>query len=65
MKLEEKWAIGLAALSIFLLIAGTVVGKVLSHAPARVVRTVFPIAAVITLGLYAVFVLAARLNVKG
>jgi hypothetical protein len=65
MKLEEKWALGLAGLSVLLLIAGVVVGRVLAHAPARVVRTVFPIAALLTLASYAVFVLIARTNVKG
>lgn len=65
MKLEEKWAIGLAALSIALLVIGVVVGRALSHAPARVTRTVFPIVALLTLAAYAVFVFVARLNVKG
>lgn len=65
MKLEEKWAIALAVLSVLLLVAGVVVGKALSHAPGRVTRTVFPIAALLTLGCYAVFVLIARTNVKG
>lgn len=65
MKLEEKWALGLAGLSVLLLIFGVVLGRVLSHAPARVVRTVFPIAALLALTSYAVFVYLARLNVKG
>jgi uncharacterized protein HemY len=65
MKIEEKWALGLAALSVLLLIVGVVLGKVLANAPGRVVRTVFPIAALVTLGCFAVFVLIARTNVKG
>lgn len=65
MKLEEKWAIGLAVLSIALLVIGVVAGRALSRAPARVTRTVFPIVALLTLAAYAVFVFVARLNVKG
>jgi hypothetical protein len=63
--LEEQYAIGLGVLSIVLLIAGVVVGRVLSHAPARVTRTVFPIAALCTLGAFFLFVAIARAHVKG
>ena len=63
--LEEKYAVGLGVLSIILLIVGTLLGLWLRHAPARVVRTVFPIAAVLTLASFAIFVFVARLHVKG
>ena len=65
MDLEEKYAIGLGVLSIFLLVVGTAIGAYLRHAPARVVRTVFPVAAVLTLASFAIFVFIARLHVKG
>ena len=65
MDLEEKYAIGLGVLSIILLIGGTAVGAYLRNAPARIVRTVFPIAALLTLASFAVFVFVARLHVKG
>ena len=63
--LEEKYAIGLGVLSIVLLIVGTLLGRALAHAPARVTRTVFPIAAVLTLASFFVFVAIARHHVKG
>ena len=65
MDLEEKYAIGLGVLSIFLLVVGTAIGAYLRHAPARVVRTVFPVAALLTLASFAIFVFIARLHVKG
>ena len=65
MDLEEKYAIGLGVLSIFLLVVGTGIGAYLRHAPARVVRTVFPVAAILTLASFAIFVFVARLHVKG
>jgi len=63
--LEEKYAVALGVLSILLLIFGTLLGLWLRHAPARVVRTVFPIAAILTLASFAIFVFVARLHVKG
>ena len=65
MDLEEKYAVGLGVLSIILLVGGTVLGLWLRHAPARVVRTVFPVAAILTLASFAIFVFVARLHVKG
>ena len=65
MDLEEKYAVALGVLSVILLAAGTVVGLYLRHAPARVARTVFPVAAVLTLASFAIFVFIARLHVKG
>lgn len=65
MDLEEKYAVGLGVLSIILLIAGALLGRYFRTAPKRVVRVVFPIAALATLGSYALFVFVARLNVKG
>jgi len=63
--LEEKYAIALGVLSVILLVGGTVLGLWLRHAPARVVRTVFPVAALVTLASFATFVFIARLHVKG
>ena len=65
MDLEEKYAIALGVLSVILLVGGTVLGLWLRHAPARVVRTVFPVAALVTLASFATFVFIARLHVKG
>jgi hypothetical protein len=63
--LEEKYAIALGVLSVILLIAGTVLARALADAPARVTRTVFPIAAVLTLAAFGTFVIIARVHVKG
>jgi len=63
--LEEQYAVGLGALSIVLLIVGAVLGRVLANAPARVTRTVFPIAALATLAAFGIFVAIARAHVKG
>jgi drug/metabolite transporter (DMT)-like permease len=63
--LEEKYAIALGVLSIVLWGGGTVLAKWLSKAPARVTRTVFPIAAVLTLAAFFVFVSIARHDVHG
>lgn len=63
--LEEQYAVALGVLSVILLIAGTVVGRYFRDAPARVVRVVFPVAALTTGAIYAIFVFVARLNVKG
>jgi hypothetical protein len=63
--LEEKYAIGLGVLSVVLLVVGAVLGRALSHAPARVTRTVFPIAAACTLAAFGIFVVIARAHVKG
>lgn len=65
MDLEEKYAIGLGVLSIILLVAGTGLGLWFRTAPARVVRTVFPVAALLTLAAFGIFVFIARLDIKG
>lgn len=65
MDLEEQYAVGLGALSIVLLILGAVLGRALAHAPARVTRTVLPIAALCTLAAFGIFVAIARAHVKG
>jgi hypothetical protein len=62
---EDKFVIVMAVFSVALLIVGTLVSKVLSTAPPRVVRTVWPVAAALTGALYATIVYVARLNVKG
>jgi len=63
--LEEKYAIALGILSIVLWGGGWVLGKRLAGAPPRVIRTVLPIMALITMASFAVFVAIARHNVKG
>jgi hypothetical protein len=62
---EDKFVLVLAGFSVLLLIAGTVVAKVLSTAPPRVIRTVWPVAAALTAAGYATLVYIARLHVKG
>jgi hypothetical protein len=63
--LEEKYAIGLGVLSIILWAGGAVLGKWLAKQPPRVIRAVLPVAAVLTLLTFFVFVAVARHNVKG
>jgi len=63
--LEEKYAIALGVLSVILLVAGTILGRALADAPPRVTRTVFPIAAVLTLAAFGTFAIIARSHVKG
>jgi hypothetical protein len=63
--LEEKYAVALGVLSVILLVLGTGLGLYFRNAPARVVRTVFPVAALATLAAFATFVFIARLHVKG
>jgi drug/metabolite transporter (DMT)-like permease len=63
--LEEKYAIALGILSLILWGGGWILGKRLAGAPPRVIRTVLPIAAMLTVASFAVFVAIARYNVKG
>jgi hypothetical protein len=63
--LEEKYAIALGILSIAVLGAGTLIGLYFRTAPPRIVRQVFPVAAVLTLAAFGVFVAVARAQVKG
>jgi hypothetical protein len=63
--LEEKYAIALGVLSILLWAAGWALGLYFRTAPARIVRVVFPIAAVLTLAMFGTFVIIARSHVKG
>jgi hypothetical protein len=63
--LEEKYAIALGVMSLILLAISVGIGKALATAPPRVTRTVMPIAAVVTLASYFVFVAIARHNVHG
>ncbi len=65
MKVEDKYVIALAVLSIALLTVGWVVAKAVAVAPNSVVRHVVPVVALVTLLLYAVFVAIARFEVKG
>ena len=65
MDLEEKYAVALGVLSVVVLIAGWVLGLYFRTAPPRIVRVVFPIAAVLTLAAFGAFVMVARYNVKG
>lgn len=64
MDLEEQWAIALGVLSILLLGGGVIFARVISGAPARVIRTVVPIAVLVTFAIYATFVAIARSVVK-
>jgi hypothetical protein len=61
--IEEKYAIALGVVSLALLGVSVVLGKALATAPPRVMRTVLPIAAALTLAMYFVFVVIARHDV--
>jgi hypothetical protein len=63
--IEETYAIALGLLSAVLLGIGWVVAKAVAVAPNSVVRVVVPVAAMITLLTFFVFVVVARVNVKG
>jgi hypothetical protein len=63
--LEEKYAIALGILSIAILGAGTALGLYFRTAPPKIVRQVFPVAALLTLAAFGVFVAVARTHVKG
>jgi hypothetical protein len=63
--LEEQYAIALGVMSLVLLGISVVLGKALATAPPRVTRTVLPLAAVLTLTAYFVFVAIARHDVHG
>ena len=65
MDLEEKYAIALGILSIVLWGGGWLISKRLAGAPPRVIRTVLPVLAMLTMACFAVFVAIARHNVKG
>jgi hypothetical protein len=62
---ETKFVLLLAGYSVLLLVGGTIVAKALSTAPPKVIRTVWPIAAVVTGICYATLVYIARTHVKG
>ena len=65
MTTEDKFVIVMAVFSVTLLVVGVGVAKVLSTAPPRVMRTVWPVVAALTGALYATVVFIARANVKG
>jgi hypothetical protein len=62
---ETKFVLVLAGFSVLLLLVGSLVAKKLSTAPPRVMRTVWPVAAVVTGICYATLVYVARTHVKG
>jgi hypothetical protein len=62
---EDKFVLVIAGFSVLLLLGGTVIAKVLSTAPPKVMRTVWPIVAAVTGACYATIVYVARYNVKG
>jgi hypothetical protein len=63
--LEEKYAVALGILSVVLLGVGTAIGLYFRTAPPRIVRQIFPVAAILTLAAFGVFVAVARAHVKG
>jgi hypothetical protein len=63
--IETKWVLVLAGFCTILLIIGTLIAKVLSTAPPRVFRAVWPFVAALTGLCYAILVYAARVHVKG
>jgi hypothetical protein len=62
---ETKFVWVLAGFCALLLGVGTLVAKKLSTAPPRMIRTVWPIVAMLTGLCLATLVYIARLNVKG
>lgn len=62
MSTEDRFIIALAILCVLLLIGGTVAAGVLSRARPRVLRIVWPLVALATAGMFATFVLVARLQ---
>jgi hypothetical protein len=62
---EDKFVIVMAVFSVSLLIAGTLISKVLSTAPPKVMRAVWPVVAALTGACYAAVVYISRYNVKG
>ena len=62
MSVEDKYAVALGVISVLLLVAGTLGARVLSQASPRIIRIVWPIVAVVTLGVFGTFVFIARLN---
>ena len=65
MTTEDKFVFVLAGFSVLLLVVGHFVAKALAAAPAKAMRTVWPIAAALTGACYATLVYVARYNVKG
>jgi hypothetical protein len=62
---EDKFVIVMAVFSVTLLAVGTLISKVLSTAPPKVIRAVWPVVAALTGACYATIVYIARYNVKG
>ncbi|HWC36719.1 MAG TPA: hypothetical protein VG650_18065 [Mycobacteriales bacterium] len=65
MTTEDKFVIVMAVFSVLLLAAGTLISKVLSTAPPKVMRAVWPVVAALTGACYAAIVFIARHQVKG
>ncbi|HVV75958.1 MAG TPA: hypothetical protein VHC43_07965 [Mycobacteriales bacterium] len=65
MTTEDKFVIVMAVFSVLLLAGGTLISKVLSTAPPKVMRAVWPVVAALTGACYAAIVYIARYNVKG
>jgi hypothetical protein len=62
---EDKFVYILAGFCVLLLAVGTLIAKVLSTAPPRVMRAVWPVIALVTGVCYATLVYVARIHVKG
>jgi hypothetical protein len=62
---EDKFVYITAAFCVILLTVGTLIAKKLSTAPPRVIRTVWPVVAILTGVGFATLVYIARTNVKG
>ena len=65
MTTEDKFVIVMAVFSVLLLAVGTLISKVLSTAPPKVMRAVWPVVAALTGACYAAIVYTARYKVKG
>jgi hypothetical protein len=62
---ETKFVLVLAGFCTFMLVVGTLIASKLSTAPPRVIRTVWPIVALLTGVCLGTLVYLARINVKG
>jgi uncharacterized membrane protein len=62
---EDYWDFGLLGLSLLALIVGAVLSRYLATRPNSTFRTAFPLVAIGTLLVFAVFIWVARVHVKG
>lgn len=64
MKAEDKYAIALGVLCVVLLVVGTIAARSMSRMNPRALRIVWPVVAMGTAAVFAVFVFIARTNAR-